>query len=218
MTAEKSLFVTFEGGEGCGKSSQSRALYRRLHNLELPVLLVHEPGGTPLGKRITRLLKWDKRCTLSPLAELCLFNASRSELVASVIRPHLENGFIVICDRYTDSTIAYQSYGRRLPRDIVQQVNNAATGGLEPDITILLDLDVTEGLARKKKAVPDRFEVEALVFHKRVRQGFLELARQDSKRWLVIDAALSPLTIRQMIWRRLTPWLPPAKADHSSPA
>ena len=203
-----SLFITFEGGEGSGKSSQSRALYQRLVGLGLPARLVHEPGDTPLGDQITRLLKWEKSCAISPLAELFLFNASRAELVDEVIRPHLSCGGIVICDRYTDSTIAYQSYGRHLSREVVQQVNDAASGKLKPDCTILLDVAVGPGLARKKDGAPDRFETETVFFHERVRQGFLDLARREPERWIIVDASQPLSAIEELIWRRIRPLLP----------
>ena len=144
------FFITFEGGEGCGKSSQSRLLYRRLQKLAVPALLTHEPGVTDLGKKITRLLKWSQDIDISPLAELLLFNASRAQLVKEVIRPALEKGVIVICDRFADSTTAYQGYGRGLDLDTVKAVNRMATQGLVPDLTILLDMPVEGGLARKQ--------------------------------------------------------------------
>jgi dTMP kinase len=203
-----SLFITFEGGEGSGKSSQSRALYRRLLRLSLPALLVHEPGNTPLGDNIARLLKWEQSCPISPLAELFLFNASRTELVREVIQPHLNIGGIVICDRYTDSTLAYQSYGRNLSRDIVQQVNDAASDGLKPDRTILLDIAVSTGLSRKKDSAPDRFETETISFHERVRQGFMEMSRCEPERWIVIDGSQTLSVIEDVIWQHICPLLP----------
>jgi len=199
-----SLFITFEGGEGCGKSVQAKALFRRLSRLNIPAVLTHEPGGTPFGKKLGRWLKWAQGTDISPLTELLLFNASRAQLVAEVIQPGLESGKVVISDRYADSTTAYQGYGRRLDLDMVKAANSAATQGLKPDLTILLDIPVEEGLARKRAKKQDRFERETLVFHRRVREGYLELARADPERWLVVDASQSREKIAQIIWQRVS--------------
>jgi len=203
-----SLFITFEGGEGCGKSTQAKVLYRRLNRLAVPVLLTHEPGVTPLGKKITRLLKWAQDIDISPVAELLLFNASRAQLVAGVIRPTLEAGKVVICDRYADSTTAYQGYGRRLDLKMVAAANNTGTLGLVPDLTVLLDMPVKKGLARKNGKKQDRFEREAAAFHQRVRDGYLSLAAAEPKRWLVIDATKSKNEIAGIIWERVSSLLP----------
>ncbi|MBA7479697.1 Thymidylate kinase [subsurface metagenome] len=198
-----SQFITFEGGEGCGKSVQARALYRRLLKLAIPALLTHEPGGTPFGNRLGRWLKWTKDTDISPLTELLLFNASRSQLVTEVIQPNLKDGKVVICDRYADSTTAYQSYGRGLDLEMVKAINNAATRGLAPNLTVLLDISVETGLARKRGKRQDRFEQEALTFHKRVREGYLKLAANDPQRWLVVDASQSKRKISEIIWQRV---------------
>ena len=199
-----SLFITFEGGEGSGKSTQARALHRRLASLSIPALLTHEPGGTPLGREIRRWLKGKGES--NPQTELLLFNASRAQLVAEVIRPALKSGTVVICDRFYHSTIAYQGYGRGLPLDLIEAANNIATQGLEPDLTILLDIDVAQGLARKK--MRDRFEREELAFHQRVRQGYLEMAKKDPQRWLVIDGSLPKKEIERLIEERVRQVLP----------
>ena len=199
-----SLFITFEGGEGCGKSVQAKALFWRLSRLNIPAVLTHEPDGTPFGKKLGRWLKWAQGTDISPLTELLLFNASRAQLVAEVIQPGLESGKVVISDRYADSTTAYQGYGRRLDLDMVKAANSAATQGLKPDLTILLDIPVEEGLARKRAKKQDRFERETLVFHRRVREGYLELARADPERWLVVDASQSREKIAQIIWQRVS--------------
>jgi len=199
-----SLFITFEGGEGSGKSFQAKELYRKLSQLAIPALLTHEPGGTPFGKKLGRWLKWGQGTDISPLTELMLFNASRAQLVAEVIQPGLENGKVVISDRYADSTTAYQGYGRGLDLDMVKATNSAATQGLKPDLTILLDIPAEEGLDRKKAKSRDRFEREALAFHQRVREGYLRLAADDPKRWLVIDASQSKQEIAQIIWQRVS--------------
>jgi len=202
------LFITFEGGEGCGKSSQSKLLYNRLKKLAIPVLLTHEPGVTALGKKITRLLKWSQDIAISPLAELLLFNASRAQLVAEVITPALEKDTVVLCDRYADSTTAYQGYGRGLDMAVVTAVNRIGTQDLLPDLTILLDVPVEEGLARKQDKKPDRFQTENLGFHRRVREGYLKLARAEPKRWLVIDSKKSKETTAGIIWQRVSKLLP----------
>jgi dTMP kinase len=202
------LFITFEGGEGCGKSTQSRRLYRRLEKLAIPALLIHEPGVTALGKKIRRLLKWSEGLNILPIAELLLFNAARAQLVTEVIKPELAKGTIVIGDRYADSTTAYQGYGRGLDMGAVAAANKIGTQGLTPDLTILMDIPVEEGLARKKDKKSDRFEMENLDFHKRVREGYLKLAAAEPKRWLVIDAGKSKEDIAEEIWQRVSKILP----------
>jgi dTMP kinase len=203
-----SLFITFEGGEGCGKSTQSKILYRRLKKLALPSLLIHEPGITALGKKVTRLLKWSQDINISPLAELLLFNVSRTQLVTEVIKPNLKKSTIVICDRYADSTAAYQGYGRGLDLDTVKAANKIGTQGLVPDLTILLDVPVEKGMERNKDKNPDRFEKENLKFHQRVREGYLKLAKAEPKRWLVIDATKNEADIAGIIWQRVSKILP----------
>ena len=199
-----SLLITFEGGEGSGKSLQTRALYRKLCRLDIPAILIHEPGSTPLGEKITRLLKWSRTTKISPLAELMLFNASRAQLVDKVIKPALKVGHIVICDRYTDSTIAYQGYGRRLDIGTIKNANDIATGALKPGLTVLLDIPVGEGFARKRGQEQDRFEQEARAFHQRVRKGYLKLADEEPQRWLVIDASLPKEKIKKIIWEKVS--------------
>jgi dTMP kinase len=199
-----SLFITFEGGEGSGKSVQAKALYGRLSRLAMPSILTHEPGVTPLGEKVARWLKWGDDIDISPLAELMLFNVSRAQLVSEVIKPNLKKGNIVICDRYFDSTTAYQSYGRGLDLAMVKAVNEAAIQGIKPDLTILLDMSVEAGLARKKGKKRDRFEQENLTFHQRVRHGYLELSRAEPGRWLVVDAAQSRNKIAGIIWQEVS--------------
>jgi dTMP kinase len=199
-----SLFITFEGGEGSGKSLQALALHRKLNRLNVPVILVNEPGSTPLGERLTRLLKWAQSTDIFPLTELMLFNASRAQLLHEVVRPALKLGKVVICDRYADSTIAYQGYGRKIDIDAIKNTNEIATRGLKPDLTILLDIPVSEGFARKTGQEPDRFEKEARAFHQRVRKGYLQLAAEEPQRWLVIDASLPKEKIKQIIWEKVS--------------
>jgi dTMP kinase len=198
------LFITFEGCEGCGKSAQSRALHKRLTEANIAAVLTQEPGGTPLGEGIARWLKWDGDPDISPLAELLLFNASRAELVSKVLRPALDDGKVVVSDRYTDSTIAYQGYGRGLDLATVAAINDTATGGLKPDLTILLDVPPEEGLRRKKGTPRDRFEQEDIDFHLRVRDGYLKLAAEEPSRWLVLDSTQSKDKVEQLIWQKVS--------------
>ena len=199
-----SLFITFEGGEGCGKSVQARALYKKLSELSIPSILTYEPGGTPLSVKIGRWLKWHQDEEISPITELLLFNAARSQLVANLIIPSLKEGKVVICDRYSDSTTAYQSYGRGLELDTVLLINNIATRNLKPDITILLDIPVEAGLDRKRLRKHDRFEKANIAFHQRVRAGYLELAAREPERWLIIDANQPRKQIERIIWQKIT--------------
>jgi dTMP kinase len=198
-----SLFITFEGGEGGGKSVQAKALYRKLAKMAIPVLLTHEPGGTPFGRRISRWLKWAKDTNISPLTELMLFNASRAQLVNDVIQPALKSGQVVISDRYADSTTVYQGYGRGLDLAMVKSVNKAATQGLTPGLTVLLDAPVEVCFARKGTSKRDRFEQEAIAFHRRVREGYLKLASEKPGRWLVVDASQSKAKIADIIWKKV---------------
>jgi len=201
LTGKGTLFITLEGGEGCGKSTQAEALYRRLRGKNLPVMLIHEPGGTALGEEIGKRLKW-KRENITPQAELLLFAASRAQLVAEVIQPALKEGKIVICDRFSHSTTAYQGYGRRLNPAAVKTINRLAAQKVTPDLIILLDLPPEEGLARRGKVL-DRFESEALSFHRRVREGYRKMAAEEPDRWLMIDAALPRRKISQIIGKRV---------------
>jgi dTMP kinase len=203
------LFITFEGGEGCGKSTQARFLLKKLEQQNTPVLLTHEPGGTALGNELRKALK-RKRCSfISPQAELFLFAASRAQLVVEVIRPALEEGKVVLCDRFIHSTLVYQGHGRGLDLTTVEMVNNMATQNLKPDINILLDISPEQGLTRKRSA-RDRFESEDLSFHHRVREGYVKMAAAEPDRWLVIDASLSKGKIAEIIWDRMSQLLPPS--------
>jgi len=199
-----SLFITFEGGEGCGKSAQAKALYGRLYREGIPVILTHEPGGTSLGDEICHLLKWNGDLDITPLAELLLFNASRSQLIDRVINPNLEKGKVVICDRCTDSTVVYQGYGRGLDMEVIKMINNIATKELHPNLTLLLDMPSEIGFTRKNNVRQDRFEKEDTAFHEKVRQGYLELAAKEPERWLVIDASQSKEIIADIIWQKVS--------------
>ena len=201
------LFITFEGGEGCGKSTQSRLLLKKLEQQNVPVILTHEPGGTALGNELRRTLKRKRDSSISPHAELFLLAASRAQLVAEVIRPALEEGKVVICDRFTHSTMVYQGYGRGLDFTAIKMVNNMATRYLDPDLIILLDISPKQGLARKQ-SLKDRFELEGLSFHRRVSDGYLKMAAAEPDRWLVIDASLPKDRVAEIIWDRVSRLLP----------
>jgi dTMP kinase len=199
-----SLFITFEGGEGCGKSTQARALFRNVRGSGVPVILTQEPGGTPLGREVRQWLKGE--ADSDAIAELLLFNASRVQLVNNVIRPALKEGKVVICDRFYHSTIAYQGYGRGLDFDLINTINNIATSGLEPNLVIFLDTDVGQALSRKRNK--DRFELEDFVFHQRVKQGYMEMSKADPNLWMVIDGSLSKNMIERIIWDKVVGLLP----------
>jgi len=201
------LFITFEGGEGCGKSTQSRLLLKKLEQQNVPVVLTHEPGGTVLGNELRRALKRRWGSFISPQAELFLLAASRAQLVAELIRPALEEGKVVLCDRFTHSTMVYQGYGRGLDFTAIKMVNNMATRYLNPDLIILLDISPEQGLARKQ-SLKDRFELEDLPFHLRVREGYVKVAAAEPDRWLVIDASLPKGKIAEIIWDRVSRLLP----------
>lgn len=201
------LFITFEGGEGCGKSTQARALWKNLRQRNVPAIITHEPGGTILGAETRKSLKRKRERPISPEAELLLFAASRAQLITEVIRPALKEGKTVICDRFSYSTLAYQGYGRGLSLNIIEMVNSLATQNLKPDIVILLDLLSEEGLARKQN-LKDPFELEELSFHRRVREGYLKAAATEPDRWLVIDASLPKRRIAKIIWGKVSQLLP----------
>ena len=186
-------FITLEGGEGVGKSTQLKLLAGWLERAGAEVVTLREPGGTPVGDRIRELLLDPAHAGMDARAELLLYEASRAELVASVIRPALERGAFVICDRFADSSTAYQAYGRELPLTEVLEMNRLATSGLEPDLTLMLDLDPIEGVRRATATSgADRLEAEGADFHRRVRAGFLTIAALEPGRCRVIDACGTP--------------------------
>ena len=198
-------FIVFEGGDGSGKSTQALRLNRRLRRRGLPVLLTREPGGTPAGESIRRWLKG--RLNLQPLSELLLFEAARTQLVESVIRPGLDGGSTVISDRYTASTMAYQGYGRGLDLGLIRQLNLIATGGLVPDLTVLLDLPAQIGLSRRGAAGADPFESAPDEFQRKVREGYLALASEDPARWLVLNGTRPQRQLSRDIWAKVQPLL-----------
>ena len=205
MQTHPGFLITFEGGEGCGKSTQARLLYQKLQQHNIPSLLTQEPGGTPLGNKIRSVLKVKRDFTISPLSELFLFAACRSQLIQDVIGPALEAGQVVVCDRFSDSTVVYQGFGRGLDLSLIDSVNTSATGGLKPDVTILLDVLPEQGLQRKRKIHQDRFDSEELSFHRRIREGYLNLAAKEPGRWLVLQSHLPINKLRQLTWEHIRP-------------
>ena len=196
------FFLTLEGGEGAGKSAQLRALIDHLYARGYPLVATREPGGTGLGDDIRRILLDRANTGMSDHTELLLCQASRAQLVQQVIRPALASGVIVICDRFFDSTTAYQGYGRGIDLALIQSLTLAATGGLQPDCTILLDIDPSIGRqrARRRNGQPlDRLERETLAFHRRVRQGYLLMAQHEPSRFVVIDASADPLALQNQL-------------------
>ncbi len=185
-----SFFITLEGPDGGGKSTQARVLAEHLRSLGLDVLHTREPGGSPIGDQIREVLMTLKNKGMAPITEFLLFSASRSQHVHQVIRPHLDAGGIVVCDRYADSSLAYQGYGHGLDGQMLAQITRFATGGLIPDLTLLLDLPAQEGLQRRDKSGNwNRLDDYDEAFHMRVRRGFLELTKMDPERWVRIDAS-----------------------------
>ncbi|MBB5233653.1 dTMP kinase [Deinococcus budaensis] len=201
------LFLTFEGPEGAGKSTLLARLASRLAARGVAHTVTREPGGTPLGTRVREVLL-DPALHIDPLPEFLLYSASRAQLVREVLRPALARGEVVLCDRYADSSLAYQGAGRGLDAGLLAALTREATGGLTPDLTVLLDLDPAVGLARAaRRGQPDRLEQADLAFHARVRAGFLALAAREPERFLVLDAAREPHALEEDLWRVLEPRL-----------
>lgn len=175
------MFITFEGPDGSGKSTQSKLLADYLSKKGRKVLWTREPGGTELGKKIRNILLEDKNLKVEKLAELMLFCADRAQHVEQLIKPALKNGEIVICDRYIDSTTAYQAGGRGFNKKIIDDLNNYSTGGLVPDLTILIDVPAELGLKRATKTGSDKFEDEKIEFHQKVRNMYLQLAKEEKR-------------------------------------
>jgi dTMP kinase len=209
------LFIAFEGGEGAGKSTQSKLIASWLLERGYEVVTTREPGATPIGRQLRQLLLDPENEELAPRAEALLYAADRAQHVATVIRPALARGAVVVSDRYVDSSLAYQGVGRALSTAEVDRLSQFATSGLRPDLTVLLDVRVSVGLARTagRDAVPDRLEAESTAFHERVRAAFRELAEAGADRYLVIDAGLSPEAIHQQIVRRISDMVPAMSPD-----
>lgn len=206
-------FITFEGPEGSGKSTHALKVVDQLRRHGIKVLHTREPGGTPLGESIRNLLQHDSAGeTPVNLAEVLLFCASRAQLVQSVIRPALQNGTWVVCDRFTDSTIAYQGFGRGLDLNMLHALNDFATNGLKPDLTMLLDVPTEIGMQRINQRsaatsnVIDRIENEAFDFHCRLRNGFLALAENEPNRFRVINTAADVTEVEHKIWQAIKTW------------
>lgn len=184
------MFITLEGPEGSGKSTQIKRLAKRLELMGFPVITTREPGGTPIGDQIRQVLVRMENKELHPRTEILLFLAARAQLVEQLIKPALQDGKIILCDRYGDSTLAYQGYGHGLDLEKLRQMLDFATDHLKPDLTILLDLDVKLGLMRKKAEDEwNRLDAYEVVFHERVREGYLNLAREEPDRWRIVDAS-----------------------------
>ena len=192
-----SQLVTFEGPDGSGKTTQIRLLAERLQALSYDVLITREPGGTPIGDQIRAVLHDVNNVEMACETEFLLYSASRAQLVRQMIVPHLARGGIVLCDRFADSSLAYQGYGRELDLEAIRLITRFATGGLTPHLTVYLDLPVEVGIERKQVAYAaqagewNRLDQQSVDFHRRVRRGYLEMAQAEPDRWLVIDATQS---------------------------
>lgn len=189
-------FITFEGVEGCGKTTQIKLLSEHLSTRGIRTVLTREPGGCPIADKIRAILLDAENRALSPLAELMLYAAARAQHVTEVISPAIEAGQIVLCDRFCDATVAYQSFGRGIDRSIIDSLNRHACQGISPDLTVLVDCDPQVGLERARRRIEatsgpreERFELEALAFHQRVRAGYLQLAADEPERFLIINGA-----------------------------
>ncbi len=199
----KGIFITFEGIEGSGKTTQANLLSERLKKEGYKVLLTYEPGDTEIGRKIRDILL-DSRAKINPLVELFLYLADRVQHIEEKIKPHIETGFIVICDRFTDSTVAYQGYGRGISIELIKKLNKILFDDFLPDLTILLDLPVQHGLQRNQKIKKmDRFEMEDIDFHNKVRQGYLEIAGTEPQRFIILDATESFQEIAEKIYRKV---------------
>lgn len=196
------MFITFEGPEGSGKTLQIKALAEFLRAQGKPVLTTREPGGTAIGDQVRAVLTRIENTAMHPRTEILLFLASRAQLVEEIVRPHTAEGWMVLCDRYADSTLAYQGYGHGYDLELLRSLLNFATGGLQPDLTLLLDVDPVIGLARKRRSGEwNRLDAYQLNFHQRVRAGFLELAYSEPVRWVIIDASQPPDEVQTAIQR-----------------
>lgn len=184
----KGKFITFEGSEGCGKSTQSNLLYQYLKRKGFKVVYLREPGGTKISEKIRKILLDSDNHSLTPISEVLLYMASRMQTVSEIIKPALSAGKVVICDRFLDSTLAYQGYGLGMDIKWIKALGKTVTYGIKPDLTILLDLAIKQGL-KHRQASKDRIERRPLTYHLRVRKGYLELARLEPKRIKIIKVA-----------------------------
>ena len=210
-------FITFEGPEGSGKSTQVALLRARLERAGRQVCQTREPGGTTLGQALRSILLTLSGAGMVPLAEALLLSTDRAQHVAEVVRPALSAGCIVLSDRYVDSMLAYQGFGRELPLETLETLARLATEGVRPDLTVLIDLDVEESLTRRRRASEsgggelNRFDVRAIQFHERVRHGFLALAEREPDRFFKVDGARSVEDVAEEIWERVAALLGPAR-------
>jgi dTMP kinase len=203
MTAnpKKGIFISLEGIEGTGKTTQARLLAERLSKEGYDVILTKEPGGTAIGSRIRETLLHTEHTEMSYMAELLLYNADRAQHLNEKILPAVKEGKAVITDRFTDSTIAYQGYGRALEIELLKAIDLIATGGIRPDLTILFDLDVETGLKRNKGINKiDRLELEDIEFHKKVRQGYFKIAEAEPERIKIVDASFPIEAVSEKVW------------------
>jgi dTMP kinase len=198
----KGIFITFEGSEGCGKSTQSRLLYRHLKQKGYPVMYLREPGGTKISEKIRKILLDAKNGAMSPETEMLLYMAARAQVVKELISPALREGKIVICDRFLDSTLAYQGCGLGMDTVFIRAVGSFATQSIKPDLTILMDLPVEAGL-KHRHLTKDRIEQRSLQYHGRVREGYLALSRQEPKRIKIVKVdekkAVTQQSIRKLV-------------------
>lgn len=204
----RGFFITFEGIEGSGKTTQISMLADYLAARGRSVRLTREPGGTPIGDQVRKILLDPANDALDPRAELLLYAAGRAQHLAELIRPALGGGAVVLCDRFSDATCAYQGYGRGLDLELIGDLDRLVTGGMRPDLTILLDIEASEGLARARGrnsrhglGAEARFENESLPFHERVRRGYLELARREPRRFRIVEASRQPEAVHFEIRR-----------------
>ena len=203
----RGMFISLEGVEGCGKSTQAELLVEHVAGLGYSVIATHEPGGTPIAEQVREILLEPRNSDMTDITELLLYLASRAQHVTQLIRPALAEGKVVICQRFSDATFAYQGYARGLDLNLLKQMNEIATGGLKPHLTLLLDIEAERGLSRKQQEGWDRLESENVSFHNKVREAYLTIARQSPERVQVIDADRSVqsvhISIRECVDRRL---------------
>jgi dTMP kinase len=207
---KQGVFITFEGIEGCGKSTQAKRLGKTLHRMGIPHVMTFEPGGTAIGRHVRRVLLDSRNKALTPLSELMLYAADRAQHVEEIIKPTLRSGKWVICDRFSDATVVYQGAARGQDKKLIRLLNNIVTQGIRPHLTFLLDCPVEVGLRRalgRNMKGQDRFEREALSFHRKVRSGYLDLARKNKKRFVILDAAASRKEIEAEIIRHVDRFL-----------
>lgn len=213
------FFITFEGIEGCGKSTQVRLAAEHLSRAGYEVVVTREPGGCPIADAIRAILLDARNNAMVPMTELLLYAAARAQHVAEVIEPALSVGKIVLCDRFTDSTLSYQGFGRQLDRELIARLNTLAAGSIRPDLTVLLDCPVETGLARamarinsSSTAREERFEQESLLFHRRIRDGFLSLAAAEPARFVVLDGSRGIEETETLVTKAILSRLPSPQA------